>query len=277
MSTSYVHGYNQREAQRLTDQASTLVELLHHDTHYPPGTLVLEAGCGVGAQTVTLAAQSPDAIITSIDVSAESVAQARQTCEAAGLANVSFEQGDIFTLRFTDATFDHVFLCFVLEHLPNPTSALEHLKRVVKPGGTVTIIEGDHGSTFFHPASAAAQDAINCQVELQHRAGGNANIGRELFPVLTAAGLSDVRVSPRFVYVDGSKPELVEGFTRNTFTAMIEAVRAQSIDQQLITEARFDEGIRDLYRTAEQDGTFCYTFFKAVATRQPDRLNPAEL
>ena len=31
--------------------------------------------------------------------------------------------------------------------------------------------------------------------------------------------------------------------------------------------AAFDRGIRDLYRSAEHDGVFCYTFFKAVATR----------
>jgi SAM-dependent methyltransferase len=266
MSTSYVHGYDPREAQRLTDQANTLVELLHHDTHYPAGVWVLEAGCGVGAQTVTLAAQSPGATITSIDISAESVAQAQATCAAAGLTNVTFEQGDIFTLRFPDATFDHLFLCFVLEHLPNPIAALQHLKRVVKPGGTITLIEGDHGSTFFHPNSAAAHEAIACQVALQHQAGGNANIGRVLYPILAEVGFVDIHVSPRFVYVDGSKPHLVDGFTRNTFTAMIEAVRAQSIAARLITEERFDQGMRDLYRTASDDGTFCYTFFKAVAS-----------
>lgn len=53
----YVHGYSPQEGARLMDQASTLAELLHFDTAYPAGSLVLEAGCGVGAQTVTLAPQ----------------------------------------------------------------------------------------------------------------------------------------------------------------------------------------------------------------------------
>jgi tRNA A58 N-methylase Trm61 len=47
-----------------------LVELLHSDTSYPAGSRVLEAGCGVGAQTVTLARNSPGALITSVDISA---------------------------------------------------------------------------------------------------------------------------------------------------------------------------------------------------------------
>ena len=49
----YVHGYRPRENERLHDQAGTLVDLLHADTAYPRGSRMLEAGCGVGAQTVT--------------------------------------------------------------------------------------------------------------------------------------------------------------------------------------------------------------------------------
>ena len=59
---SYVHGYDERENERLQDQAGTLVDLLHGDTAYPAGSAVLEAGCGVGAQTVTLAAQPRGAL-----------------------------------------------------------------------------------------------------------------------------------------------------------------------------------------------------------------------
>lgn len=62
MDNAYVHGYNSRENRRLQDQASTLVDLLHLDTIYPEGSSVLEAGCGVGAQTVTLASNSPGAM-----------------------------------------------------------------------------------------------------------------------------------------------------------------------------------------------------------------------
>ena len=267
MSNKYVHGYDVRENIRLQDQASTLVELLHSDTSYPAGSRVLEAGCGVGAQTVTLAGNSPDANITSIDISESSVAEAKQAVEGAGFTNVTFQQGDIFDLTFEPESFDHIFVCFVLEHLAQPVEALILLKKLLKAGGTMTVIEGDHGSTYFYPDSDAAHKAIECQIELQKRAGGNANIGRELYPILNAAGFGAINVSPRMVYVDSSKPHLVEGFTKNTFTAMIEGVRTPSIKAGLLDEKTFDEGVSALYRTTESDGVFCYTFFKAVAVK----------
>ena len=264
---SYIHGYDPRENIRLQDQASTLVELLHSDTGFAAGNRVLEAGCGVGAQTVTLARTSPRARIASVDISATSLSQARKAVAAAGFGNVDFLQGDIFELPFRSGCFDHIFVCFVLEHLGRPSRALDRLKALLRPGGTLTVVEGDHGSAYFHPDSSAARQAIQCQVELQKAGGGNANIGRQLYPLLNAAGFGEIRVSPRMVYADASRPGLVEGFTRNTFTAMIEGIRNPAVASGLIDAPTFDEGIRGLHRAAEADGVFCYTFFKAVAVK----------
>ena len=263
----YVHGYNPRETIRLQDQASTLAELLHCDTSFPAGSRVLEAGCGVGAQTLMLARNSPGAEITAIDLSEASLAQAKKNLDAEGIANVTLKRGDIFELPYEAAFFDHAFICFVLEHLASPVEALKCLKKIIKPGGTITVIEGDHGSVYFHPESSNARRAINCQIALQALAGGNALIGRQLYPLLTQAGFKGCRVSPRMVYVDAGRPHFVEGFTKNTFTAMIQGVREKAVAAGIIDRESFDKGIRDLYRTAEPDGVFCYTFFKATAIR----------
>ena len=69
------------------------------------------------------------------------------------------------------------------------------------------------------------------------------------------------------VYADASRPALADGFTRRTFTAMVEGVGEQAVSQGLMDRASWAAGIRDLHRAAEHDGTFCYTFFKAVGLR----------
>lgn len=229
---------------------------------------MLEAGCGVGAQTATLARRSPDARFTSVDISADSIATAQRRVEQAGLLNVEFQQADIYALPLDAEMFDHVFVCFVLEHLLRPAEALTALAGLLRPGGTITVIEGDHGSAYFYPDGLAAYAAIQCQVELQRAAGGNSLIGRELYPLLAQAGFAAVTISPRMVYVDASRPDLVDGFTRKTFTAMIEGVREPAIAAGLSEPASFDAGIRDLLRTTEPDGVFCYTFFKGIAHKQ---------
>ena len=60
------------------------------------------------------------------------------------------------------------------------------------------------------------------------------------------------------VYVDASRPELVDGFTRKTFTAMIAGVREPALRRADRAE-RFDEGIAAISRRPRR---FCYTFFK---------------
>ena len=97
----------------------------------------------------------------------------------------------------TDAHFDHVFLCFVLEHLAEPAAALKAVQPVLRREGSITVIEGDHGSWFCYPQTVEALRAVECLIEVQARLGGDSLIGRRLHPLLVEAGFRDVRVSPR--------------------------------------------------------------------------------
>ncbi len=260
--TEYVHGYSEREALRLAEQADTLEGLLHYDTVYPPGEQVLEAGCGIGSQTVILAKNNPRAEITSIDVSLDSLGKARKNIKSKGIENVRFLHADIFSLPFEENIFDHVFVCFVLEHLENPSKALRNLKKVLKPGGTITVIEGDHGSCYFYPEGEEALAAWDCLIRVQAHMKGNSLIGRQLYPLLQESGFREVKVDPRMVYVDFSKPELVDGFVMKTIIPMVEGVKAQALEMQMMKEEAWDKGIEELHKTARSTGTFCYTFFK---------------
>lgn len=262
----YIHGRSGRESERLQFQASRLGDILHQGTRYPPGARVLEAACGVGAQTLILARNSPDTNFVSVDIAEVSLKEAQRRIHAEGISKVAFQQADVYDLPFEPDSFDHIFVCFLLEHLPDPVLALENLRRVLRPGGTITVIEGDHGSALFFPDSSDARKVIGCLVELQRQMGGNALIGRELWHLLNDAGFTRVIISPRLVYANDGLPESVEG-VENIFIAMIEGAKEDAVARGMIMDDEWEKGIRELHRTVERGGSFCYTFFKATALK----------
>jgi len=266
-TTGYVHGYSEREAQRLLDQAGSVRALLHHDSHFPAGSRVLEPGCGIGAQTVTLASQNPEARFVSCDIERSSLRKAVQRTHQRGLENVSLLSADLHALPFAAGSFDHVFVCHVLEHLRDPVAALRSVTRAVRTGGTLTVIEGDHGSCYFHPATEQSLQAWHCLIRVQADLGGDSLIGRRLHSVVTAAGAVDPAVSPRMVYADSSRPDVMEAFVEKTIVPMVEGVEEEALARGYMTASSWETGIRDLRAIASSDaGAFCYTFFKAVAT-----------
>src|SRR2546430_1123432 len=185
--------------------------------------------CAAGAQTVSLARNSPGVQIVAFDHAIASLARAIERVAAAGLSNVEFLHADLFALPFEAESFDHVFVCFVLEHLTNPIAALQLVKLLLKPGGSVTVFEGDHGSAYFHPDSAIAQRAIACQVELQRRAGGEACFGRQPDSLRRPAGADAPPVTPPVVFVDATTPDPGATLTRETFPWRVAALPAEGL------------------------------------------------
>lgn len=264
----YVHGYSERETQRLYEQAEILEEILHTGTAFPAGSKVLEAGCGVGGQTRLLVKHSPDADFTCIDISKKSLATAKRLKEQAGFNNVSFRQENTHNLSFTDESFDHVFICFVLEHLDDPVAALVELKRVLKPSGTITVIEGDHGSAFWHPETPESVSAWNGLIIAQRAHGHDPNIGRRLTPLLTEAGFQLQSCEPAWLYADRLKPALREGMVNHIIVPMVQSAEEQILMDTLVPEDDYRKGIADLSHVDQTDeGTFFYTWFKAIARK----------
>ncbi len=267
MKERYVHGYSKEESDRLVDQANILADILHNNTTYPKGSKVLEVGCGVGAQTLILAKNSPDSKIISIDISETSINMAKSLLKKEFISNVEFQVADLFNLPFEQETYDHIFVCFVLEHLEDPINALKSLKRVLKKDGSITVIEGDHGSCYFYPESNEALKTWECLIECQKTLNCNPMIGREIYPLLKNSGFKNIQVLPKIVYVDSSNPKLVEGFNEKTIIAMVEGVKDQAIDSGMISIESWEKGIKDLYKTTENDGVFFYNFFKGTGIK----------
>jgi ubiquinone/menaquinone biosynthesis C-methylase UbiE len=264
----YVHGYSQRETRRLYDQSSIIEELLHGDTHYPPGSQVLEAGCGVGAQTRILARRNPDIQITSVDISGKSLREAQNSTKINQISNVQLLQANILDLPFAEAAFDHVFICFVLEHLTDPAQALSKIKKVLKKGGSMTVIEGDHDSFLWHPETPESRQVWQSMISAQANLGHDPLIGRQLYPLLAEAGFRDIQVTPRAIYADEASAAARSDGLNKILIPMIESAKQQALDLKLIDHVAWDKGIAQFRHLAQAaNGTCFYTWFKGVARK----------
>jgi ubiquinone/menaquinone biosynthesis C-methylase UbiE len=264
----YIHGYSDREATRLVEQSEILKKILHKDSIYKPYTSILEAGCGVGAQTIILAKQNPDCFITSVDISEESIKHAKKLIASEKINNVNFVEADIMKLQFEESSFDHIFVCFVLEHLNHPQEALINLKRFLKPGGTITVIEGNHDACIWHPHTEASEKVWKAMIKAQHYLGHDPNIGLRLYPLLLHADYQVEWVEPRWVYTDNNNPGLMDGVLNKIIVPMARTAKEKALSLNLIDLVTWEQGMNDLEKVSlPPNGTFFYTWFKALGRK----------
>jgi len=266
----YIHGYSERELIRLREQAQILEPLLHAHVRYPANSRTLEMGCGVGAQTAILARNSPGARFHSVDISAVSLAAAREYVQALGYSNVTFENVDINSRPFPPESFDHVFVCFVLEHLPDPLLTLRYLHSVLRPGGSITLIEGDHGATVWSPSTGASIRVWRAFIQAQLDLGHDPQIGRRLFPLLDRAGFKVASLEPLPIYGDGHSPKTLTDFVDKIIVPMTQTGKEAVLKAGYVDEAVWEEGIKDLAATSKDpaNGSFFYTWFKGVGVKE---------
>ncbi len=264
-SAEYVHGYTERETQRLQEQSLILEELLHAGTSYPPGSRVLEVGCGVGAQTLILLRRNPGIRLTSIDMSAASVLKAKACVEAAGYTEVEFRHENIFDNELDPGSFDHIFVCFVLEHMSRPVRALKYMMKLLSVDGTITLIEGDHSSGKWTPETAASRAAWNGLVTSQEMLGHDPNIGKRLLPLMSEAGILSPRVKPLEAYADQSVPIRLDGAINQIIAPMVYSAEKYILENHLVEPHIWKQGLKDLSAVATHpEGTFFYSWFKGV-------------
>ena len=107
--------------------------------HLLPPLIVVDAGCGEGYLSLEAARWAEQVI--AIDSSRDVLRRARQLARKRGVANIVWKEGRIEALPLDDASVDVVLLSQALHHVPKPEAALTDAVRVLKPGGTVLVLE----------------------------------------------------------------------------------------------------------------------------------------
>lgn len=128
-----------------------------------PGTHVLDLAAGDGDQTLAAARRvGPAGYVLATDISPNFVAFAAQAALAAGLENVEARTMDGENLELEDATFDAVISRLGLMYFPNLQGSLGEIRRVLKPGGRISVIvfsTPDQSPFFSIPVSIIRQHA----------------------------------------------------------------------------------------------------------------------
>ena len=191
MSGTYVHGYDPRESERLADQAGTLVDLLHGDTAYPAGRARARGRLrGRRADGDPGRAQPAGALhvgrhLRRVGGRGRTARRASRATPTSSSRRATCSPCPSRPPRSTTSSCASCSSTCRSRSTRSPRWA-----RCCKPGGTITVIEGDHGSAYFHPDSAAADAAIQCQVDAAAR--GRRRLA-DRPPRLSAAGRGRLR------------------------------------------------------------------------------------
>ena len=196
------------ERRAATPQQATALQSYLGDVDFPNGARVLDIGCGTGPQSRTIAAIPGVGEVVGVDQLEPFLERGREL--AVDLRNVSFEQADARDLPFDDASFDVVVLHTLLTHVPGPDAVLAEVRRVLKPGGSVAIYDGD-----FTTMSVATTDDDPLQVCIDAFVDGNVHdrwLVRRLPGMLREIGF-DPAATRSHGHLDTDAPVLTLGWT----------------------------------------------------------------
>jgi demethylmenaquinone methyltransferase / 2-methoxy-6-polyprenyl-1,4-benzoquinol methylase len=118
----------------------------------PDATRVLDVATGTAAVAIELARASGGRTVVGIDQSPEMLAAGRARVEQAGLAaRIELREGRAESLPFVDGEFDALTFTYLLRYVDDPAATMRELARVVRPGGTIAMLEFDVPRGVWRP------------------------------------------------------------------------------------------------------------------------------
>jgi len=194
MADTYTHGHH---ASVLRSHNWRTIEnsAAYLEPELQAGRTLLDVGCGPGTITNEFAGRLAPGAVIGLDVAADVVAQAASTAADAKIANVTYEVGDAYALRFDDDSFDIVHAHQVLQHVSDPVALLRELGRVCRPGGTIAVRDADYAAMSWYPELPALDAWMATYRAVAHHNDADPDAARKLLGWAHAAGYESITPS----------------------------------------------------------------------------------
>jgi ubiquinone/menaquinone biosynthesis C-methylase UbiE len=222
----------------------------------PGSAHVLEVGCGTGAICRELAQLPKVGKVVGLDPSPVFLARARELSE--GMANLRFDEGDARSLPYDDGTFDAVVFHTCLTHVPGPEKALTEAMRVLRPNGSLAVLDGDYATTSVAIGDDdPVQECVDAAMaSLVH----DRWLARRLPSLATSAGFHIERFDSHG-YVQTSKPDYMLTLVDRGVDILSNSKRVRpALADALKKEAR---------RRVEEDEFFGFIAFVSLIALKP--------
>jgi SAM-dependent methyltransferase len=240
----------QRDAVRLALQAGRSERIL--DLGSGPGILACELAREVG----------PNGAVTAVDISPEMNAIALRRAEEAGLGDrIEVVRGDAVALAFPEACFDAAVSTQVVEYVPDPDRAITELRRVLRPGGRLVLLDTDWDTLVWSASDDTRTERI---LNAWRNHAPHTRLPRTLAPRLRACGF---QVDQIFVLT-----LLNTTYNEATYSHNLAALIAHFVrTNDAVPEAELDDWLAD-HASLDQDGAYFFSLnrycFRATATHE---------
>jgi len=263
----YLHGFSQEEQERLRKQARFGEYTVYQNINLSSVSELLEVGCGVGAQSEIILRRFPDLKLTGIDRSPKQLQVAQHRLSKLPFAEKRFtlQEMDATAMEFSANSFDGAFLCWILEHVPDPIRVLSEVRRVLRPGSVVYVTEVMNASFFLDPYSPNVWKYWMAFNEYQLEQRGDPFVGAKLGNFLMQLGYRDIQTEVKTWFLDNRSPQArkdcIEYWTELLLSASDQLLEAKYVSEDVV------QGMEEEMAKVANDpnAVFYYSFIQARA------------
>lgn len=239
---NYLHTYDEKEQARLTQQAAFLSTMIYAHLDLGQPKKLLEIGCGTGGQTLQLLNRFPALKITAVDISAKQIEQAKKYLaeNSEHLSRVNFIHIPDGNLDEVPHDFDTVFLCWVLEHVPQPLAILQQAHHHLLAEGKIYITEVYNSSFRVHPVQPAIDKYWQAFNAHQEKLGGHPDVGLYIGQLMAQAGFKNIHtqfIGQHHDLRDNHAKELMFDYFQALMLSADDGLRAEGSISKQQTEA----------------------------------------